>query len=173
MNCVPMKMAEQTIRLELIGGFAINPRSMPHDSRMLSIDVLVLGHQRNAVVSCLRPNATTFHAFVQRLPLLGFSYSVENSSFWYHVQFFENASPDHDSCFPSTDAHGCSKPTLESTINSRKFLILLSRKIVPYKLEISLAVVAHVNFRSKCHLRPYPNNPKRHIVSEVHALFVV
>lgn len=99
MNYVPMRMAEQMIRLELIGGFAINSRSMPHDSRMLSIDVLVLDHQRSTIVSCLRPHATTFNAFAQTLRLLHFSYSVENSSFWCQVESCDNSILDHASCF--------------------------------------------------------------------------
>ena len=131
MNYVPMRMAEQMIRLELIGGFAINSRSMPHDSRMLSIDVLVLGHQRSTVVSCLRPNATTFNAFAQTLRLLNLSYSVENSSFWNEVRSCDNSIPDHASCFSLTDANGHGRPPLESITSSRVLLILFSYQVIP------------------------------------------
>lgn len=131
MNCVPAKMAEQMIRLELIGGLAINSRSMPHDSGMLSIDVLVLGHQRNTVVSCLSPNATAFNAFVQRLPLLTFPCSVENSSFWYQFLSFDDTIPDHAIFFSTPDANGYSKPTMESTISPRVLRILLSHQVIP------------------------------------------
>lgn len=125
------------------------------------------------MVSCLSPNATAFNAFVQRLPLLSFSDSVENNSFCYQVRFFDTTIPDHVSCFSIPDANGYSKPTLESIISPRVPIILLSHQVIPensrYQLQALHMSIAAINAIQDRTL----TTPNLHIVSEMHTRFVV